>query len=119
MGSLITLRRLPFPFLEQRVVNWFGSLPLLYAFRPADFGSLIARLPDGIKGNGVKPAFLLRKAENVVINPVFQAEWQRPSLGRFGRERSFGFDKPRATGVENFNQPTRYATFDFQDRANP
>src|SRR5271157_3669735 len=119
MGSLITLRRLPFPFFERRVVNWFGSLPLLYAFRPADFGSLIAGISYGVIGNRVEPALILGEGKNMIVNPIFQAEMKRPRLDCFGRERSFGFDKSRNTGVENFNQPIRYAVFHLQDRANP
>src|SRR5215471_3318824 len=62
------------PFLEARISERSGLLPVLDALRPTDFGSLIARLADGVIRNGVKPAFLLCKTENVIVNPVFQAE---------------------------------------------
>src|SRR5271157_201963 len=55
----------------------------------------------------------------MIVNPIFQTEMKRPGLGCFGCESSFGFDKPRNTGVENFKQPIRYAVFNLQDRANP
>src|SRR3974377_1262942 len=101
MGSLITLRCLPFPFLERRVVNWFGSLPLLYAFRPADFGSLVTRISDGVVGNRGEPAFFLRKVKNVLINPIFQAKRKGPVLSRLGCELFLGLKKSWAAIVEN------------------
>src|SRR5215469_1437288 len=81
------------PFFEARISERPGLLPVLDALRPTDFGSLIARLSDGVIRNGVKPAFLPGKAENAVVNPVFHPERQRPVLGRFHRQPFFVFEK--------------------------
>src|SRR5271157_3802354 len=115
MGSLVTLRRHAFPLLERRILDRFGSLPLLGALRPAHFSSLVARVSYGVVRNCKERAFLLGEAEYMIVNPIFQAEMKRPGLGCFGCERSFSFDKSRNTGVENFNQPIRYAVFNLQD----
>src|SRR5271157_931961 len=117
MSGVVAMCRRVFPLVEGWILDRLGLLPPLHTFRPADLGSLIARLPDGIKRNGVKPAFLLGKAENVVINPIFQAERQRPALGRFGCQVFFAFEKSRTAIAENLNQPIRYTILDFQDRA--
>src|SRR5271165_183331 len=119
MGGLVTLRRHAFPLLERRILYRFGFLPLLGALRPAHFGSLVARVSYGVVRNCEEQAFLLGEGKNVFVNPIFQAEMKRPGLGCFGCESSFSFDKSRNTGVENFNQPIRYAVFNLQDRANP
>src|ERR1035437_2107831 len=101
MGSLVTLRRHAFPLVERWELNRFGLLPPLHTFRPADLSSLIARLSDGIKRDGVKPAFLLGEAEDMILNPIFQAEGQRPGLDCFGCECFFGFKKSRTAFLEN------------------
>ena len=101
MGSLVTLRRRAFPLLERGIVDRFGFLPLLGALRPAHFGSLVARVSYRIIRNCEERAFLLGEAEDMIVNPIFQAEDQRPGLGCFGRERFFGFKKPRTAVLEN------------------
>src|SRR5271167_4170707 len=118
MGSFVTLRRHAFPLLERRILDRFGFLPLLGALRPANFGSLVARVSYGVIRNCEERALLLGEGKNVFVNPIFQAEMKRPGLGCFGCERSFSVDKSRNTGVENFNQPIGYAVFNLQDRAN-
>src|ERR1035441_6455834 len=119
MGSLVTLRRHAFPLLERRILDRFGFLPLLGAFRPADFGSLVARVSYSVVRNCEERTFLLGEGKNVFVNPIFQAEMKRSGLGCFGCERSFSFDKSRNTGVENINQPIREAVLHLEDRANP
>ena len=91
VGGGVALGRIALPLVKGGIPDGFGFLPLLYAFRPADFGSLVARLSYGVKRYRIKPAFLLGKAENVVINPIFEAKTTRPVLGRFGRQLFFGF----------------------------
>jgi hypothetical protein len=108
-----------FPLVQRWIPDRLGLLPSLHTFRPTDFGSLIAGLSDGIKRNGAKPAFLFGKTENVVMNPIFQAERQRPVPGRFGCQLFFVLEKSRKTVRENLNQPIRDAILDFQNRANP
>jgi hypothetical protein len=76
---------------------------------------LIARIANGVIRDGVKPAFLLGKAENVIVNPVFQAESYRPVLGCFRHQFFFVFDKSRTALVQGLCQPVRNAVFDFQD----
>ena len=73
-----------FPFFQRWISPWHGLLPFAYAFRPADFGSLITWISYGVVSNGVEPTFLLRKAEKVLINPIFQAQMKRLGLGCFG-----------------------------------
>jgi len=68
---------------------------------------LITRLSDGVKGNGAKPAFPLGKAENVIVNPVFETERQRPVPSRFRRQFPLVFKKSRTTVVEGLDQPIR------------
>src|SRR5271157_5146474 len=65
MGSLVTLRRHAFPLLERRILDRFGSLPLLGALRPAHFSSLVARVSYGVVRNCKERAFLLSKAKYV------------------------------------------------------
>ena len=101
MSGVIAMCRRVFPLVEGWILDRLGLLPPLHTFRPADFGSLIARLSDGIERNCVKPAFLLGKAEDVVINPIFQAKRKRPVLGRLGCEFFLGSNKSWATIVEN------------------
>ena len=113
------MRRRALPFFERWVVNWFGSLPLLNASRPADFGSLLAGISYGVIGNCVEAAFLLGEGEDVIINPIFQAEMKRRRLDCFGCEGFLRFEKSGASGVENFSQPIRHAVCDFEDRADP
>src|SRR3974390_3446365 len=108
-----------FPLIKRWIPDRLGLSPALHTFRPTDFGSLIARLPDGIKRNGVRPALLFGIAENVVMNPVFQAERQRPVPGSFGLQLSFVLEKSWKTVFENLNPAIRDAILDFQDRANP
>ena len=103
MSGLVTLRRHAFPLFKRRIPDRFGFLPLLYAFRPADFGSLIARFSYGVKRNGVKPAFLLGKAENVVINPIFQAERQEACSWPLWVSVVFRFREIPETVVENLD----------------
>src|SRR5664280_1553077 len=100
MGSLVTLRRQAFPLLERRIVDWFGFLPLLSALRPAHFGSLVARVSYCVIRACEERAFLLGQAKDVILNPIFQAEDQRPGLDCFGCEGIFGFKKPRASILE-------------------
>src|ERR1019366_8893575 len=95
MSSLVTLRRHSFPLLERRILDRFGFLPLLGALRPAHFGSLIARVSYRVIRTCEERAFLLGEAQDVVLNPIFQAEDQRPGLGCFGWERFFSFKKSR------------------------
>src|SRR5215475_9534644 len=66
------------PFLKGGVLDGLRPLPLLHALRPADLGSLVARFPNGVICDGVKPALLPRKPEKVVVNPVFETEGERP-----------------------------------------
>src|ERR1039458_5810781 len=96
MSSLVTLRRHAFPLLEQRILDRFGFLPLLGALRPAHFGSLIARVPYCVIRTCEERAFLLGEAEDMILNPIFQTEDQRPGLECLGSERFLGFKKPRA-----------------------
>jgi hypothetical protein len=118
-GSLVTPRRDAFPFFERWIAERFGFLPPLYTFRPADFGSLISCRSDRIKRNGVKPAFPLGEAKDVIINPIFQAKRKRPVLGRLGCESFLGLKKSWATIVQNLGQPIRNPLFDFENRASP
>jgi hypothetical protein len=92
-----------------------GLPPLLHTLQPTDFGFLIARLSDGKKHNGVKPAFLPGKAENVIIYPIFQAETKGPTRDSPGRDCFLVFEKPKNTVGENLGQPIRDAIFDFDD----
>src|SRR5271166_2130508 len=101
MGSLVTLRRHAFPLLERRILDRSGFLPLLGALRPAHFGSLVARVSYCVIRTCEERAFLLGQAEDVILDPIFQAEDQRPGLDCFGRERFFGFKKPRTAVLEN------------------
>src|ERR1035441_2385351 len=101
MSSLVTLRRDAFPLLERRIVGGVGFLPLLGALRPAHFGWLIARVSYCVISACEERAFLLGQAKDVILDPIFQAHDQRPSLDCFGRERSFGFKKSRTTVLEN------------------
>ena len=100
-GSLVTLRGQALPFFERWIAERFGFLPLLYAFRPADFCSLVTRISYGVIGNRVEPAFFLGKAKNVLINPIFQAKRKRPVLGRLGCGLFLGLKKSWATIVQN------------------
>src|SRR5271157_1150631 len=101
MSSLVTLRRHAFPLLERGILDRFGFLPLLGALRPAHLGSLVARVSYGVICTWKERAFLLGEAEDMILNPIFQAEGQRPALGCFGCERFFGFKKSRAAVLEN------------------
>jgi hypothetical protein len=101
------------------IADRLAFLPLLYAFRPADFGSLITWISYGVVSDRVEPSFLLGEAEDMLINPILQTEMKRPQLGCSGRDCAFTFDKSRTTGVESLNQPIRNAVLHFQDRANP
>src|ERR1039457_525467 len=101
MSSLVTLRRHAFPLLERRIVSRFGFLPLLGALRPAHLGSLVARVSYRVIGTCEERAFLLGEAEDMILNPIFQAHDQRPGLGCFGGERFFGLKKSRAAVLEN------------------
>src|ERR1035441_5136870 len=101
MSSLVTVRRHAFPLLERRILDRFGLLPLLGALRPAHFGSLVARVSYCVISACEERAFLLGQAKDVILDPIFQAEDQRPGLDCFGRERSFGFKKSRTTVLEN------------------
>jgi predicted dehydrogenase len=44
---------------------------------------------------------LLGQAKDVILDPIFQAEDQRPGLDCFGCERFLGFKKSRTTVLEN------------------
>src|ERR1035441_5092223 len=101
MSSLVTLRRHAFPLLERRILDRFGFLPLLGALRPAHFGSLVARVSYGVIRTCEERAFLLGQAKDVILDPIFQAEDQRPGLDCFGRERFFRFKKSRTAVLEN------------------
>src|ERR1035437_1423687 len=101
MGSLVTLRRHAFPLLERRILDRFGFPPFLDTFRPADFGALIPRFPYRVIRDCAEPAFLLGEAEDMILNPIFQAEDQRPGLDCFGCECFFGFKKSRTAVLEN------------------
>ncbi len=119
MSSLVTLRRHAYPLLERRILDWFSFFPLLGALRPTHFGTLVTRVTYGVIRNCVKPAFLLGKAENMAIDPSFQAQSQRPALGRLEYQLFFAFEKSRNTFVENLDQPIRNAILHFQNRAYP
>src|ERR1039457_802185 len=101
MGSFVTLRRQAFPLLERRIPDRFGFLPLLGALRPAHFGSLVARVPYCVIRTCEERAFLLGEAKDVILDPIFQAEDQRPGLYCFGRERFFRFKKSWAAVLED------------------
>src|ERR1039457_7412980 len=101
MSSLVTLRRHAFPLLERRIVGGFGFLPLLGALRPAHLGSLIARVSYCVIRTCEERAFLLGQAKDVILNPIFQAQDQRPGLGCFGGERFLRFEKPRTAVLTN------------------
>src|SRR3974390_3827773 len=94
-----------FPLIKRWIPDRLGVFPSLHILRPTDFGSLIARLPDGIKRNGVKPALLLGIAENGVMNPVFQAERQRPVPGSFGLQLFFVLEKSWKLFLEKLTPP--------------
>jgi len=68
---------------------------------------LIARLANGVISDSTEPAFLLGKAEDVIVNPFFQAEKQRLLLGRFQPSPLFVFEESRTALVEGFDQPIR------------
>src|SRR5664279_4722507 len=101
MSSLVTLRRDAFPLLERRIAGGFGFLPLLCALQPAHFGSLIARVSYCVIRACEERAFLLRQAKDVILDPIFQAEDQRPGLGCFGCERFLRFKKSWTAVLEN------------------
>src|SRR5271165_6002799 len=103
MSRVISMCRRVFPFIKRRILDRFGFLPLLGALRPADFGSLVARVSDGVIRNCEERAFLLGEGKNAFVNPIFQAEMKRGPLDCFGCKRFLSFDKSRDTGVENFN----------------
>ena len=108
-----------FPFLERRIPDRLGFLPLLHAFRPTDLRPLVARFSYRVIRDCAEPAFLLCEAKDMIVNPVPQTERQGSGLSCFGWKRLLGFKKSLATVVENFRQPIRNAVFDFQDRADP
>src|SRR5208337_2746241 len=108
-----------FPLLKRRILDRFGFLPLLGGLRPAHFGSLIARVSYCVIRTCEERAFLLGEAEDVILNPIFQTEGQRPGLDCFGSERFFGFEKSRTTVLENLGQPVNDPLLDFEDRASP
>src|SRR5271157_2324915 len=103
MGSLITLPRYRLPFAKGRVPDRCGFLPFPDTLRPANLRPLVTRISHCVIRNCVEPALLLDEAENVVVNPVFKAERQRPRLGSFEQPPVFVFEKSRAAGVEGFD----------------
>ena len=68
------MRRPGFPFLERQIPDRLGFLPLLNAFRPADFSPLITRISNRVIGDSEKPTSLFGEAEDVVVNPIFEAK---------------------------------------------
>src|SRR3974390_3907153 len=74
VSSLVTLRCHSFPLLERRILERFGSPPLLDAIRPADFGSLIPWFPYRVIRDRAQPAFLPGEAEDMIIDPILQAD---------------------------------------------
>ena len=119
MGSLVTFRRHCFPLLERRILDRFGFLPLLGALRPAHFGSLVARVSYCVIRNCEERAFLLGETENVILNPIFQAENQRPGLDCFGCERLSVSRNPGQRLLRISASQSGMPLFDLQDRANP
>src|SRR6266498_1257213 len=111
MCATVTLFRDSFPLVERGIANRFDS-PLLHAFRPATFRLLIAQVSNGVVCNCVEPALLLCRAEEFVLDPVFQAKMQR-SLARRSFTPPFLFQKSRTTIVKHLAKPRWNTMLDF------
>src|SRR5271157_2415423 len=106
----------PAPFLKQRVGLGRYRFPDIVAVVGKFHCSYRTWMAAHSDEDGIEPTFfLLSKAEYVLIDPVFEAESERPSLGCCWCRRRVTFQNPRATVIDDVDQPVGKVAFNLDD----
>lgn len=66
------------PLLEGGIGRWPPSIPLSLAILPVRPSALGAEIANSVERESIEPTFSPRKAEDVIVNPLMEAEAKEP-----------------------------------------